>query len=112
MSAALPDMDTILRLHNQLTTKWVQIDLGNKTVIDSIILNAADEYGFSDFGFPHRFRIEVSDDPEFNKSVIVADHSSEDFSRPGSIPVQFNSSQLEGRYVRLTATALESSQKR
>ena len=91
---------------NQLTTKWVQIDLGNKTVIDSIILNAADEYGFSDFGFPHRFRIEVSDDPEFNKSVIVADHSSEDFSRPGSIPVQFNSSQLEGRYVRLTATKL------
>ena len=91
---------------SHLTSKWVQIDLGSKKKIDSIILVGADEYGFSDFGFPHRFRLEISNEPEFKEPLTVADHTGSDFPRPGSTPVVFDASKLEGRYVRLTATKL------
>ena len=49
----------------QGTKKWVQIDLGSQRKISSVVLAGANEYGFSDFGFPHRFRLEMSNDSEF-----------------------------------------------
>ncbi|MED6299575.1 MAG: DUF1549 domain-containing protein, partial [Verrucomicrobiota bacterium] len=90
----------------QGTTKWVQIDLGSQRKISSVVLAGADEYGFSDFGFPHRFRLEMSNDSEFKESIIIADHTGSDFPRPGSKPVLLNGDGSKARYVRLTATKL------
>ena len=90
----------------QGTTKWVQIDLGSQRKIDNVILAGADEYGFSDFGFPHRFRLETSNDSEFSDSIIIADNTGSDFQRPGSKPVLFKGNESKARYVRLTATKL------
>ena len=90
----------------QGTKKWVQIDLGSQRKISSVVLAGANEYGFSDFGFPHRFRLEMSNDSEFKESIIISDNSGSDFPRPGSKPVLLNGDGSKARYVRLTATKL------
>ena len=90
----------------QGTKKWVQIDLGSQRKISSVVLAGANEYGFSDFGFPHRFRLEMSNDSEFKESIIISDNTGSDFPRPGSKPVLLNGDGSKARYVRLTATKL------
>lgn len=87
------------------TVKWVQVDLGHSVSIDQVILMGADEYGFKDFGFPHQFVIECSDDPEFDQSQIISDFRDRDFPRPGASPSIFQSDHV-ARFVRVTATKL------
>ena len=56
-------------------TSWVQVDLGRSMPIEEIRLVPARPVDFADtpgFGFPVRFRVEVSDDPEFGKGRAVA----------------------------------------
>jgi hypothetical protein len=86
--------------------KWVQVDFGESIVPDQVVLAAADEYGFADFGFPQRFRVEVSDDPEFKVPALIADETAEDYPRPGASLVSFKGSEARGRYLRVTATRL------
>lgn len=89
----------------QQTVKWVQVDLGRSIPIEQVVLFGADEYGFKDFGFPHRFVIESSDDPEFKQCKIIADFRDRNFPRPGASPSIFQSDQI-ARFVRVTATEL------
>src|SRR5262249_7111808 len=60
------------------------------------------------FGFPVRFKIEASDDPEFKKGVItIADHTDADYVNPGVVGQKYPADKATiGRYVRLTATRL------
>lgn len=91
-------------------TKWVQVDLGATRPIDLIALFPAHvKYGGHPgpgFGFPPRFRIEASDDPEFRTSQMLADHTQADFPFPSDTPVIVNAAGARGRYVRITATRL------
>lgn len=106
--------------HSQIETrddvpKWVQVDLG-----DSQSFVALEFVGCHDtfngigagFGFPVRFLVEVSDDPEFRAGVVRwVDRTERDFSNPGVAPQRFESespagSSTKGRYVRITATKL------
>ncbi len=91
---------------SQDTVKWVQIDLGQARRLDKIVLMGAVEYGFPDFGFPHRFRVESSNKADFSESAIIADHSQADYPRPGARPVTFDGKDSVARYVRVTATKL------
>ena len=86
--------------------KWVQLDLGNPAPIDSVALFPADEYGWDDFGFPHRFKIEVADGADFKTTRVLADHTEFDFPRPGAGPVIIDGLNVKGRFVRVTATKL------
>lgn len=89
--------------------KWVQIDLGESKSIDRIRLYPARPIDFQDtpgFGFPVRFRIELSDDPEFKNCRLLADYESTDVVNPGEKPFAIAVNQQSGRYVRLTATRL------
>lgn len=97
--------------HSQVATepdtiKWVQVDLGSTRRIDQIVLAAADEYGFSDFGFPERFKVEVCDEPQFASPLVVHDATSADAARPGNHAVVIEANGIEARYVRVTATRL------
>ena len=88
--------------------KWVQVDLGEKVMIDEIVLIPARPTDFPDspgFGFPSRFRIDVSDDPEFGSRQMIVDHTGADFENPGdkSFVIQVN---MPARYIRVTATRL------
>ncbi len=95
----------------QNVEKWVQVDLGRVVSIAQVTLKGAKEYGFEDFGFPHRFRVEVSEREDFQEKVILRDETAEDFARPGNIPVVIEGEDARGRYVRVVATKLWSRRK-
>ncbi|MBX9626874.1 MAG: DUF1553 domain-containing protein [Gemmataceae bacterium] len=90
--------------------KWVQVDLGASVALDHIVLRPChDDFGGigAGFGFPVRFRVELSDDPAFGAGVVVvADRTAADFGNPGTKPVRLAAGGKAGRYVRVTATAL------
>jgi len=89
--------------------KWVQVDLGDHRVIDSVRLIPARPTDFADtpgFGFPRRFRMEASDDPEFGQSIPLLDASQSDYPNPGDTPLVIQAKAVQARFVRITATRL------
>ena len=91
--------------------KWVQVDLGAATDLRRIVLlPCRDSYNQigDGFGFPVRFKIEASNDPEFKSGVsLVADRTGEDVANPGISAVEFETS-TRARHLRVTATTLAS----
>lgn len=89
--------------------KWFQIDLGETTAFDRVEFIAAhDDFGGigAGFGFPLRFKIEVSDDVEFESSVAtLIDNTEADVDNPG-VEIQTVTQSATGRYLRMTATKL------
>ena len=89
--------------------KWVQVDLGASHLLDEVRLTGAMVVQFSGrpgFGFPVRFKIEASDEPEFARARLLVDQTAQDFANPASNPVTFQLRGATGRYVRVTATRL------
>jgi len=90
--------------------KWVQLDLGKEFSIARIAMQACyDDFNSigAGFGFPRRFRVEVSDDPEFREHVVtVADRSATDVPNPGLTRQALNVGGFNARYVRITAMRL------
>jgi hypothetical protein len=90
--------------------KWVQVDLGRPVSISQIVLiGSYDNFNQigAGFGFPVRFKIEISDDPEFHSTVqSIVDQTQADFPNPKSIPQTFSAGGKQARYVRVTSTKL------
>jgi len=90
--------------------KWVQVDLGQSLAIDRIALIGADDdfAGIgAGFGFPVRYRVQVSPDSEFKSGVAtVGDRTAEPVPNPGIVPQAVNACGATGRYVRVTVTRL------
>ena len=99
-SAIMPQPDT---------EKWVQVDLGEEAEIDEIVLIPARPTDFPDtpgFGFPARFRIDVSNDPQFATRETIVDHTEADFENPKDNPFVIPVKKQPVRYIRVTATRL------
>ncbi len=103
--------------NNQDAVKWVQVDLGRTVGIQRIVLKPCyDDFGKigGGFGFPVRFKIEASDDPEFRTGVSLLWRRHDvtfmnDFPNPGLTPFETNAAGddgVKGRYVRVTAVKL------
>ncbi|MFT7680210.1 MAG: hypothetical protein ACI8QC_004216 [Planctomycetota bacterium] len=96
--------------NEQDATKWVQIDLGEPRSPDQIVLLPAHVvfggHPGPGFGFPPRFRVEVSNDVTFERCRVLLDHTLNDFPHPGDEPVVIQAAGVEARYVRITATKL------
>jgi hypothetical protein len=94
----------------QDSAKWVQVDLGASARIDRVVLRPChDEFNNigAGFGFPVRFKIEVSNDPTFQTGVAVAaDETAKDFANPRLVPYEAKGGEKAARYVRVTATKL------
>jgi hypothetical protein len=91
--------------------KWVQVDLGQSTPIARLVFVAChDDFNGigAGFGFPQRYRIEVSDDETFMSNVtVLLDHTQFDMPNPGTVPQKLTVAEgIEARYVRFTATKL------
>jgi mono/diheme cytochrome c family protein len=90
--------------------KWVQVDLGKSVALDRVVLwGCHDDFNQigAGFGFPVRFKIELSDDPEFRTDVAtVADQTAADVPNPGVAAQNFPAKSAKGRYLRVTATKL------
>lgn len=97
--AATPDVE-----------KWVQVDLGQPTiVIFAYLIPAYDKLNGigKGFGFPKRYRVEVSNDPDFKEDVrLVLDATQEDQPNPGSETVSVDIGEPAFQYIRITATKL------
>lgn len=101
--------------HVQVTTPppeapWVQLDLGQSQAMDTIALIPAlvdfQPVERGAYGFPRRFRVDVSDDPAFGTFTPVMVHTDEDFPPPGAAPVVIPNVATKARFLRFTATRL------
>lgn len=91
------------------TAKWVQVDLSASVPLGEIRLLPARPTDFADtpgFGFPVRFRVDVSNDPAFVQFTTVANHADVDYANPGDTPVTLRVPSLTARYIRVTALRL------
>ncbi len=94
----------------QESIKWVQVDLGTSFRLVKVVLRPChDEFNNigAGFGFPVRFKVEVSDDALFKTAVtVIADHTTQDFGNPGTTPVAAKVNDKSARFIRVTATKL------
>ncbi|MCF6283798.1 MAG: DUF1549 domain-containing protein, partial [Candidatus Hydrogenedentes bacterium] len=89
--------------------KWVQVDLGAPVPIERIRLISARPVDFTDtpgFGFPIRFTLEASLEPDFANPIMLLDQSQEDHPARTDQPFNLDVPKVEARYVRMTATQL------
>jgi len=102
----LPAYASMATSNNEI--RWVQIDLGQVKKIDGIkLLPGVQGWGPAAGGFPSRFKLEVSNDVNFDHSIMYEDYTlKEDFPDPVDKVCTFASKEVYGRYVRLTAIRL------
>jgi len=95
---------------DQNTQKWVQVDLGASVPIKHIVyVGCHDNFNGigAGFGFPLRYKIETSDDPDFESgATAVVDHTQSDVANPGVAPNTADAGGRAARFVRITATKL------
>lgn len=95
---------------NQEAEKWVEVDLGMRVDIAKIVLRPChDDFGGigAGFGFPVRFRVEVS---QGDKWETILDQSGRDFPNPGLSPLEVSGGGRAFRKVRVTANRLANRQ--
>ena len=90
--------------------KWIQVDLGKSQTFDSAQLFPARPFDYSKdipgTFFPVRFRIDVSDSPDFTNAKTAFDKTGEDIANPGTAAPVYAFPAVSARYVRLVATKL------
>lgn len=95
-------------IFEQKEPQWVQLDLGRSYPIDTIVAMPVDiatiEMAGEGFGFPLRFKVEVSDDAEMKDATMLVDRTAGDVENPGSFPMVLRTGKATGRYVRFTST--------
>ncbi|TWU03524.1 Planctomycete cytochrome C [Neorhodopirellula pilleata] len=92
--------------NNQDDEKWVEVDLEKKIEVSRIVLRPChDDFGNigAGFGFPVRFRVEVSAGGDWK---TVFDQTTADFPNPGLSPVEVATTDQMIRRIRVTATKL------
>ena len=85
--------------------RWVQIDLGAEYALDAVVVVPAMLGSVEAYGFPHRFRIDASNDPLFGESMTLLDQTGDGVT-PQFAPWHVSAGQVKARYVRFTATRL------
>lgn len=95
------------RLTVQNTQPWVQVDLGSVQPVDTVIVVPVmlphEQGGIEGYGFPHRYRIDMSDDGTTFDPQRGVDFTAADQPNPGRLPVVVPWTGST-RYVRFTAT--------
>lgn len=90
--------------------KWVQLDFGQPVEIASLeYIGCHDDYNNigAGFGFPLRFKMELSNDAEFRDgNQLVLDATQADVRNPGVAPQRLPVSAQPTRFLRITATKL------
>ena len=84
-------------------TTWVQVDLGESRPIDFVKVYPANEKGFpgrdeyyAGEGFPVRFKIESSNDPDFHNPTLIVDHTDADYPNPKGHIEQYAAQGVDG----------------
>ncbi|MGI4790992.1 MAG: family 78 glycoside hydrolase catalytic domain [Janthinobacterium lividum] len=100
-------------VHTPNAAKWIVLDLGTSKSFDGARLNPAKPDGVSgDIAtilYPVRFRIEASEQPDFQGAITVVDKTGQDVKppRPGFYDADlYRFPKTMGRYVRLAVSRL------
>jgi len=94
------------------SVKWVEVTLEQPADVSRVVLHAChDEFAGigGGFGFPVRFKVEVTRDAKDNGKVewiTIANHTQRDFPNPGLMPVEIECPGKQIQRVRVTATQL------
>jgi signal transduction histidine kinase len=92
------------------TVEWVEMDLHRDEALDAVVLVPATSNAGSSaapgYGFPVRFRVEISGSADHADRTVIVDHTDADFPNPGGLPVYLPCAGKQARFVRLTATRL------
>lgn len=98
---------TVAQSDNEL--RWIQIDLGQERKIEAVKLLPRIHIWDSptSIGFPAHFKIEVSNDADFKTSILYEDRIKK-YAIPDPVDavVTFDTKEVNGRYIRLTAIEL------
>ncbi len=92
--------------------KWVQIDLGEHVKPDAVALFPVtvqiENKPVVGYGFPRRFRIDISDDPNFSdyQYETIVDHRESSRYYPKEAPFLIEGGGLGGRYLRVTTITM------
>ena len=89
--------------------KWVQVDLGVPMGVEQVrLIPAYDTFNGigAGFGFPVRYRVEVSTEADFKEPRLVRDATSADQPNPRNGEVAIDVGGAGVRYIRVTATKL------
>lgn len=101
--------------HSSITSnpneeKWVQVDLGEPRSVSQVrLIPSYDRFADigAGFGFPVRFKVEASNDPDFESDVrLLLDATQADQPNPKSRTVLADVAGEKVRFIRLTATKL------
>ena len=84
------------------TNEWVQITLDQDQPVEKIRIYPVSHEGINGFGFPKRFKIEVSPDLDFHAPKTVLDQTGSDFPNPGKNFVEFPLDGSKIRALRIT----------
>jgi len=95
---------------NDSVEQWVQVDLGMSTKIDRIKLFPVVGWGGEGGSFPVRFKLAVSDDPNFASQTTLQDQTAADYPDPLDRVVIVAANGSSCRYVRFVATHLRNRQ--
>lgn len=85
---------------------WIQINFKDPVDFDHIALLPLNNRNVEGFGFPLRFRIEVSDSGTFKNPRAVVDRTIDDVPNPGAKSLEFEVKESAVKTLRLTATRL------
>jgi signal transduction histidine kinase len=100
---------------SEAKAEWVELNLGQAQKIDAVVLIAPPPNGGAvgaGYGFPVRFYVELLGEGEDHQRTIIADHTNEDFSNPGVLPMVIPADGKLAQKVRITATRLSGTKER
>ncbi len=100
--------------HSQISkqqdaAKWVQFTFAEPVSLSEIELcGCYDDFNKigAGFGFPVRFKVEVSSSPDFTNPLTIIDQTEMDYMNPGTTPVRFEFPTQSIASLRITATKL------
>lgn len=91
-------------------TESITIDLGRfDSAVSRVDIHPYFHEDIEGFGFPLRFKLELSDNPEFRNTALLADYTESDFKNPKNQVVSFSGDPAKYgfeyvRYIRFTTT--------
>ncbi|MDE0858715.1 MAG: histidine kinase [Akkermansiaceae bacterium] len=89
--------------------KWIEIELPRAAKVDDVVIipaqpvDAPDQFGH---GFPRKFRLLISDNPEFENAHLIADFSERPFPNPGDNTVVFPGGGFVAKFIRLEVSEM------
>ncbi len=91
-------------------TKWIAVDLGGATPIDSVQLYPSRPYSWGKdipgYLFPLRFKVELSQSADFSDARVVVDRTAQDVPLPQAESLRLAFPTSTARYVRLAVTRM------